>query len=369
MGDKVLMKGNEAIAEAAIRAGCRFYAGYPITPQNEIPEYMAARMFDAGGQFVQAESEIAAINMVYGAGGAGVRAMTSSSSPGISLKQEGISYLAGAEVPAVVVNVVRCGPGLGGIQAAQSDYLQATKGGGHGDYHLLVLAGESVQEMVDLVRLAFDKADEYRNPVLLLGDAVLGQIMEPVELPEPLSPGELPEKPWATVGTGGQRQKNIINSLYLQPEQLEQHNLKLQRKWDKMRAAEQRHATHRLDDARIVVTAYGSSARICRRAVDLARAEGIAAGLLRPISLWPFPAKAYAETAAGVDAFLVVEMSLGQMVDDVRLATACSRPVFFYGRTGGMVPTPAEVLEEIRKVSAKVTPPDTAAASPGRCCR
>ncbi|MDP2871321.1 MAG: 3-methyl-2-oxobutanoate dehydrogenase subunit VorB [Bacillota bacterium] len=351
MGQKVLMKGNEAIAEAAVRAGCRFYAGYPITPQNEIPEYMSWRQYEAGGQFVQAESELAAINMVYGAGGAGTRAMTSSSSPGISLKQEGMSYLAGAEVPAVIVNMVRCGPGLGGIQPAQSDYFQATRGGGHGDYHMLVLAGESVQEMVDLTCLAFDKADEYRNPVLLLGDAILGQIMEPVTLPDPVDTAGLPDKPWATTGTGGLRRRNVINSLDLRPESLERHNLKLKAKYDRMASSEQRHAGYRIDDATLVLVAYGSTARICRRAVDLARREGIAAGLLRPISLWPFPAEAFEAAVPRAGAFLAVEMSLGQMVEDVRLAVQFRRPVYFYGRTGGVVPTPAEVLVQIRETA------------------
>lgn len=348
MGEKVLMKGNEAIAEAAVRAGCRFYAGYPITPQNEIPEYMSSRLFEVGGQFVQAESELAAINMVYGAGGAGMRTMTSSSSPGISLKQEGLSYLAAAEVPAVVVNVARCGPGLGGIQPAQSDYFQATRGGGHGDYRLLVLAGDSVQEMADLTFTAFAKADEYRNPVLILGDAILGQIMEPVVLPEPLDPADLPAKPWATTGTRMARAKNVINSLDLQPDSLERHNLKLKAKYDEMTSREQRHEAYRLEDADLVLVAYGSTARICRRAVDLARREGMAAGLLRPISLWPFPVRAFEAVIPRVRAFLAVEMSLGQMVDDVRLAVRFERPVFFYGRTGGVVPTPAEVLEQMR---------------------
>lgn len=364
------MKGNEAIAEAALRAGCRFYAGYPITPQNEIPEYMSANIFDAGGQFIQAESEVAAINMVFGAAAAGARAMTTSSSPGISLKQEGISYLAGAELPAVIINMVRGGPGLGGIQPAQSDYFQATKGGGHGDYHLLVFAGESVQEMVDLVGLAFQKADEYRSPVLLLGDAVLGQIMEPVALPEPVREEEMPPKPWATVGTGGKRSKNVITSLRLHPELLEEHNLKLMEKWRRMQANEQRSVSYRLEDASLALVAYGSAARICRRAVDLARQEGIQAGLLRPVSLWPFPERAFRETADRVDAFLVVELSLGQMVEDVRLATNCVKPVSFFGRTGGVVPTPAEVLDEIRKADPGTgAAPGVQSTRPGGCCR
>lgn len=348
MADRLLMKGNEAIAEAAVRAGCRFYAGYPITPQNEIPEYMSSRLFEFGGHFIQAESEVAAINMVYGAGGAGMRAMTSSSGPGISLKQEGISYLVGSEVPAVVVNIMRAGPGLGGIQPAQSDYYQAVKGGGHGDYHLLVLAPESVQELVDLTALAFDRADHYRAPVLILGDAIIGQIMEPVTLPDFVDLAELPAKEWATTGKRGRRDKRIINSLYLQPDQLERHNQQLQDKYRQMARTEQRSAGYLLEDAELVLVAYGSTARICRRAVDLARAEGIAAGLLRPITLWPFPTDALAKAAAGAEALLVVEMSAGQMVDDVRLAIDCRLPVHFYGRMGGVVPSPAEVFEEIR---------------------
>ncbi len=361
MGAKLLMKGNEALAEAAIRAGCRFYAGYPITPQNEIPEYMASHLFDAGGQFVQAESEVAAINMVYGAGGAGARAMTSSSSPGISLKQEGISYLAGSQIPAVVVNMMRGGPGLGGIQAAQSDYFQATKGGGHGDYRLLVLAPESVQEGVDLMRLAFDRADYYRNPVLILGDAVIGQTMEPVELPEPVDAASLPAKPWATTGTQGKRKKNIVNSLYLKPDVLEQYNRQLQAKYDEMKTSEQRWASHRAEDAQLVLVAYGSTARICRRAVDLARQIGIPAGLFRPITLWPFPEKGFAKEIPSVKQLLVVEMSTGQMIEDVKLATSCRYPVHFYGRVGGIIPTPAEVLDEVKRIWAQSQAPARAA--------
>jgi len=349
MADKVLMKGNEAMAEAAVRAGCRFYAGYPITPQNEVPEYMSMRLFEVeGGHFVQAESEIAAINMLYGAGGCGARVMTSSSSPGISLKQEGISYLAGAEVPAVIANMARGGPGLGGIQPAQSDYYQATKGGGHGDYRLLVLAPESVQELVDLTAVAFDRADYYRNPVMILGDAILGQVMEPVILPEPIALDSLPAKDWATTGTRGERRKHIINSLYLKPHELERHNHRLQAKYRTMEQSEQRYATYRLEDAEIAIAAYGSTARICRRAIDLVRAEGIRAGMLRPISLWPFPVEAFRSEVCGVHRFLVVEMSHGQMVDDVRLALDCNVPVSFYGRSGGMVPSPVEIAEQLR---------------------
>lgn len=348
MAEAILMKGNEAIAEAAIRAGCRFFAGYPITPQNEIPEYMSRRMFEVGGVFLQAESEVSAINMLYGAGGAGARAMTSSSGPGLSLKQEGISYLVGSEVPCVVVNIMRAGPGLGGIQASQADYFQATRGGGHGDYRTVVLAPASLQELIDLTVEAFDIADRYRNPVLILGDAVLGQMMEPVVLPELLT--AFPDKPWATTGAKG-RKPNIINSLYLIPEQLEEHNLALQRKFNQMEATEVRYETLDCAVAEVVIVAYGTSARICRGAVDKAKALGVRAGLFRPVSLWPFPGRALLEECPRAKLFLVVEMSTGQMVEDVRLAVCGRQAVHFYGRTGGMMPTPAGVAEEILRLT------------------
>lgn len=346
MGDKILMKGNEAIGEAAIVAGCRLYFGYPITPQTELSEYMARRMPQVGGVFLQAESEVAAINMVYGASSAGARVMTSSSSPGISLKQEGLSYIAGAELPCVVVNMVRGGPGLGSIQPAQSDYFQAVKGGGHGDYRNIVLAPNSVQELVSLTITAFDLADKYRNTVMILGDGALGQMMEPVEFPDvKIQP---PVKEWAATGFRGKRTKpNIINSLYLQPEKLEQHNIKLQNKYREITQAEQRWENVLTDDAEIIVTAYGITSRIAHSAVEKARAAGIKVGLLRPITLWPFPAPAYAKLVPQAKAFLCVELSAGQMIEDVRLATNCRVPVYFYGRMGGMLPSPREIYDRI----------------------
>lgn len=349
MAEKVLMKGNEAVAEAAIMAGCRCFFGYPITPQNEIPEYMSRRMPEVGGVFLQAESEVAGSNMVYGAACAGARVMTTSSSPGISLMQEAISYMAGAELPCVVVNIVRGGPGLGGIQGAQSDYFQATKGGGHGDYHLLVLGPSTVQELVDLTMEAFDLADMYRNPVMILGDAILGQMMEPVEMRKRPPRADLPPKTWATTGAAG-RPKNVITSLYLDPAKLEKHNLRLAEKYKRMAAEEVRYATHMTEDADVVLVAYGTTARIARAALDRARERGLRVGLFRPISLWPFPYEALAAAAAGAAHVLVVEMSLGQMVEDVRLAFGRTKPVHFYGRTGGMSPSPREILDEIVKI-------------------
>lgn len=348
---KELWKGNEAVAEAAIKAGCRFFFGYPITPQNEIPEYMAMKMPQIGGCFLQAESEVAAINMVYGAAGAGARVMTSSSSPGISLKQEGITYIAGAELPCVVVNMVRGGPGLGGIQPAQSDYFQACKGGGHGDYRLVVLAPASVQEAVDLVQEAFDIADQYRNPVMILGDGMIGQMMEPVEFTE-VKKRKLPEKPWATVGTKGERKPNIINSLFIDPADCEKHNIKLFEKYKEIEENEIQVETYNLEGAELVFTAYGTTARIVKNAINALAKEGIKAGLIRPITLWPFPSKTYEEAAekASVKAFLSVEMSMGQMVEDVRLAVNGKKPVYFYGRAGGMFPTPKAIVEEAKKI-------------------
>jgi len=348
---KELWKGNEAVAEAAIKAGCRFFFGYPITPQNEIPEYMAMKMPQIDGCFLQAESEVAAINMVYGAAGAGARVMTSSSSPGISLKQEGITYIAGAELPCVIVNMVRGGPGLGGIQPAQSDYFQSCKGGGHGDYRLVVLAPASVQEAVDLTQEAFDIADQYRNPVLILGDGMIGQMMEPVEFTE-VKKRNLSEKTWATVGTKGKRKPNIINSLFIDPAECEKHNFKLFEKYKEIEKNEVKVETYNLEGAEIVFAAYGTTARIVKNAINSLAKEGIKAGLIRPITLWPFPAKAF-ETAAeqaGVKAFLTVEMSMGQMVEDVKLSVNGKKPVYFYGRTGGMIPTPKAVAEEAKKI-------------------
>lgn len=348
MAELMLAKGNEALAEAAIRAGCRFFFGYPITPQSELPAYMARRMPEVNGTYLQAESELAAVNMVLGAAAAGVRVMTSSSSPGYSLKQEGISYMVGSQLPAVVVNIMRGGPGLGNIQPAQGDYWQATRGGGHGDCHMLVLAPAGVQELVDLTVLAFDLADYYRNPVLVLGDGLLGQMMEPVEFPDMRR--ELPDKPWALTGADRRPRQHIV-SLYLNAEDLEQHNQMLQHKFADMARYEKRWETYRTEDADLVLVAYGTTARICRAAVDQARAEGLNVGLFRPITLWPFPAPALAELVdRGVSRFLDVEMSAGQMVEDVQLAVLGRAKVEFYGRMGGMVPSPREVLGQIRQV-------------------
>lgn len=349
---KQLMKGNEAIGEAAIRAGCRYFFGYPITPQNEVPEYMARRLPEVGGVFLQAESEVSAINMVYGAAGAGARVMTSSSSPGISLKQEGISYIAGSELPCVIINIIRGGPGLGGIQPAQSDYFQATKGGGHGDYRLFVFAPASVQEMVDLIMEAFDIADYYRNPVMVLGDGTLGQMMEPVEFKEPKK-RDLPPKDWATTGAKG-RKRNIINSLSLVAEQLEEHNWKLQKKYQHMKEHEQRWELYKCDDAELVLAAFGTTARIVKSVVNQLREQGIKSGLLRPITIFPFPDKAFAQLPDTVKAFLTVEMNTGQMVEDVRLAVNGKQPVHFFGRTGGIVPTPAEIIAKAKEIMGGV---------------
>lgn len=348
---KELWKGNEAIAEAAVKAGCHYFFGYPITPQNEIPEYMSMRLPQVGGCFLQAESEVAAINMVYGAAGAGARVMTSSSSPGISLKQEGITYIAGAELPCVIVNIVRGGPGLGGIQPAQSDYFQACKGGGHGDYKLIVLAPASVQEAVDLTQEAFDIADQYRNPVMVIGDGMIGQMMEPVEFVE-IPKRELPAKDWATVGTKGQRKPNVINSLFIDPAECEKHNFKLFKKYEEIEKNELKVEEYKLEGAEIVFVAYGTTSRIVKNVIDALEKEGIKAGLIRPITLWPFPTKNIEEAAkkANVKAFMSVEMSMGQMVEDVRLSVNGIKPVHFYGRTGGMIPNPADIVKEVKKV-------------------
>lgn len=345
VAEKVLMKGNEAIGEAAIVAGCRHYFGYPITPQTELTEYMSKRMPQINGVFLQAESEVAAINMVYGAAGAGARVMTSSSSPGISLKMEGISYIAGAELPSVIVNIMRGGPGLGGIQPAQSDYFQATKGGGHGDYHCIVLAPNSVQEMVDTTILAFDLADMYRNPVMLLGDGALGQMMEPVEF----NPSETRPvaKPWAATGLRGRSEPNIINSLHLQPEKLELHNIHLQQKYADIIAREARYEELYTDDAELILVAYGITSRIARSSMEKARNAGMKVGMLRPITLWPFPEKPLAALAGRANAFLTLELSAGQMIEDVRLAVNGAKPIYFFGRSGGMIPSTKAVFEQI----------------------
>ena len=350
MAEKVLVKGNEAIAEAAIMAGCRYFFGYPITPQTEISAYMAKRMPKIGGVFLQAESEVSAANMVYGAAGAGARVMTSSSSPGISLKAEAISYMAGADLPCVVINVVRAGPGLGGIQPAQSDYFQATKGHGHGDYRLIVLAPSSVQEIVDLTSDAFDLADIYRTPVMILADGMLGQMMEPVVFEKKASKRVIPEKTWATTGTEMKREHNIINSLYIQPNELEQLTLARYEKYKTIEQNETKYEAYLADDAEYILTAYGSVARICKNAVDELREQGIKAGLIRPVTLWPFPSEAYVKHTAGAKAILSVEMSMGQMVEDVRLAVNGKVPVHFYGRTGGNIPYPNEIIDAVKKI-------------------
>jgi len=346
---KVLMKGNEAIGAAAIKAGCKSFFGYPITPQNELPEFMSRELPKIGGAFVQAESEVAAINMIYGAAGTGARVMTSSSSPGMSLKQEGITYIAGAELPCVIVNITRGGPGLGGIQPSQADYFQSTRGGGNGDYRHLVYAPATIQEAVDLTMEAFNVADYYRNPVLVLGDGMIGQMMEPVEFIEPKK-RELPEKDWATTGTKGARRPNIINSLALDPAELEKHNWKLDAKYKEMEAKEVLHEEYKLAGAEIVLVAYGTTSRIVKNAIDALEKEGIKAGLIRPITLWPFPVKPFEALSKDVKALLTVEMSTGQMIDDVKIANNGRLPVHFYGRTGGMIPTPDAIMDKVKEI-------------------
>ena len=347
---KKLMKGSEAIGEAAVQAGCKLFFGYPITPQNEIPEYMSMRLPQIGGAFVQAESEVAASNMIYGAAGAGERVMTSSSSPGISLMSEGISYLAGSELPVVIVNIVRAGPGLGGILPSQGDYFQATKGLGHGDFRVLVLAPWSIQEAADLVQDAFDLADYYRNPVMILGDGLIGQMMEPVEFHEGREPiKELEPKTWATTGCDGSRPTNIINSLFLDPEELEQHNIRLKAKYDKMVENEIRFATYGADqDYDVLIVAYGTVARVSTTAIEELQEEGVRAALIRPITLFPFPYEAIREAALKAKAVLVVELSTGQMIEDVQLALARSRPVHFHSRLGGILVSPDEVVAKVK---------------------
>ncbi|MBE6855173.1 MAG: 3-methyl-2-oxobutanoate dehydrogenase subunit VorB [Ruminococcus sp.] len=346
------MKGNEALAEAAIRAGCKCFFGYPITPQTELAAYMAKRMNKEGGVFLQAESEIAAINMVLGAASTGVRAMTSSSSPGISLKSEGISYMAGSDVPAVIINVQRGGPGLGGIQPSQADYWQATKANGHGDFQLLVYAPCSVQEMVDMVVKAFDTADKYRVPAMILADGLLGQMMEPVSFPE-INPNAVDKSSWATTGHGNKRAHNIVNSLYINATDLEDVVRERYERYAKIEANETDAELYQTEDADVLVCAYGATARVVKSAVNAARAEGIKAGMFRPKTLWPFPKKELNEAAKNASKLLCVEMSMGQMVDDIKLAINCSKPVSFFGRTGGVIPTPAEVLSEIKTLAAQ----------------
>ena len=347
MSDKVLMKGNEALAEAAIMAGCRHYFGYPITPQTEVAAYMSKRMPKINGVFLQAESEIAAINMVIGVASTGKRVMTSSSSPGISLKSEGISYLAGCDLPALIVNVQRGGPGLGGIQPSQADYFHATRGAGHGDFHLLVLAPASVQEMVNLTFKAFDLAEKYRMPAMILSDGTMGQMMEPVSL----DAGEIHEydKSWALTGTKCERKPNIINSLCLQPEELERLNVERYERYKIVERDEVMYEEYMMDDADICIVAFGVAARVSQNAIDKARAAGIKVGMIRPITLWPFPKKVLLDTADRVKAFVSVELSMGQLIEDIELATRCKKPVLLCSRVGGMIPSTDNVLDKIKE--------------------
>ena len=348
MKEKVLMKGNEALAEAAIMAGCKHYFGYPITPQTEVAAYMAKRLPKVeGGVFLQAESEIAAINMVIGVASTGKRVMTSSSSPGISLKSEGISYLAGCDLPALIVNVQRGGPGLGGIQPSQSDYFQATKGGGHGDFHLIVVAPSSVQEMVDLTSKCFDLADKYRMPAMLLADGTMGQMMEPVSLEEKNITAY--EKPWALTGTNCERDPNIVNSLFIQPDELEKLNIERYQRYKQIEENEVMYDEYMMDDAEICIVAFGVAARVSQNAIDEARKKGIKVGMIRPITLWPFPKDVLNKAADKVKAFISVELNMGQMLEDIELATRCKKPVLLCSRTGGMLHTVENILESIEE--------------------
>lgn len=344
-----MMKGNEAIAEAAIQAGCRHYFGYPITPQTEIAAYMAKRMPKIGGVFLQAESEIAAINMVYGVSAAGKRVMTSSSSPGIALKSEGISYLAGSDLPAFIVNVQRGGPGLGGIQPSQSDYWQATRAGGHGDFHVIVLAPASVQEMASLTVKGFDLADKYSMPSMILADGTIGQMMEPVLLD--IGAQKTYKKPWALTGTKNKRKHNIVTSLYLQPDELERMNFERFKRYEVIEKDEPLYESYMMEDAEYCVVAFGIAARVSRNAVDAAREKGIRVGMIRPITLWPFPKKAIADAAKQVKTFLSVELSMGQMIEDIELAMKCTKPVKLVNRVGGMIPSPEQVLGSIEEIA------------------
>lgn len=346
MSEKVLMKGNEAMAEAAIMAGCKHYFGYPITPQTEVAAYMAKRLPKIdGGVFLQAESEIAAINMVIGVAATGKRVMTSSSSPGISLKSEGLSYLAGCDLPALIVNVQRGGPGLGGIQPSQSDYFQATKGGGHGDYHMLVLAPASIQEMVDLTAKGFELAEKYRMPAMILADGTMGQMMEPVSIEQ--KEIKVTEKPWALTGTKCERKPNIVNSLFLNADELEKYNFERYERYKKAEENEAMFEEYMMDDAEICIVAFGVAARVSQNAVDIARKEGIKVGMIRPITLWPFPKAVLLSAADKVNAFISVELNMGQMIEDIKLSIECKKPVLLCNRTGGMIPTTENVLDKI----------------------
>ena len=349
MSERIAIKGNEAISETAIRCGLDFFAGYPITPQTEMLEYISRRLPQEGKVFVQAESEIAAINMVYGVSAAGLRVMTSSSSPGISLMGEGLSYIAGSDVPAFVVNVQRGGPGLGGIQPSQSDYFQATRGGGHGDYHMIVLAPASVQEMASLTVKGFNLADKYSMIAMILADGTIGQMMEPISFED--VEVEHYDKPWALTGTECKRKHNIVNSLYLQPDVLEKKNFERYEKYKTVEENEALYESYMMDDADLCVVAFGIAARVAKNAVVAARGEGIKAGMIRPITLWPFPKQALSQAADQVKSFVSVELNMGQMVEDIQLATGCRRPVSLCNRVGGMIPSPDQVLESIRKAA------------------
>ncbi len=352
---KILMKGNEAIAVAAIKGGVDAFYGYPITPQNEVPEYLSKHLLDAGKVFLQAESEVSAINMVYGAAGAGKRVMTSSSSPGIALKQEGISYIAAAELPCLIVSVMRGGPGLGGIQPSQGDYYQATRGGGNGDYQLIVYAPESIQETIDTIKGAFDTADYYRNPVLVLVDGLIGQMMESVDLDRPVQKRFLPEKDWATNGTKNHPgRRNIANSLHLDPQALENHNIHLHEKYDLIKKNETKYEMVNMENPDYVIVAYGTMARIVRSAIEMLAEEGINVGMIRPITLWPYPEKAFDEIPENVKGILCCELSMGQMLDDVLIANNGRHKVGFFGRSGGMVPDPEEIVDAIKNFKDRV---------------
>lgn len=350
MTERNLMKGNEALAEGAVRAGCRFFSGYPITPQNEIPEYLSWRLPEVGGTFIQAESEVAAINMLYGAAACGARVMTSSSGPGISLKQEGISYASSAELPMFYANVVRGGPGLGNIAPSQGDYFQSTRGGGHGDYRVYVMAPNSVSEMGNFPRLCYDIAEKYRICSMILADGLLGQMMEPIVYDfDPIDPAKLPAQDFA-LGVQEGRKRRIVRSYDLKPGFMEQHVWKLMEKYKKLEENEVKYETSMVDDADVLLVAYGTSSRICKAAMTLARSENIKVGLLRPITVWPFPMKILKEMTSHIKKMLVVEMSAGQMIEDVKLATEGKTEVLFYGRPAGGIPTEGEVLETIKKI-------------------
>lgn len=351
---KVLMKGNEAMAFAAIKGGCDAYFGYPITPQNEVSEYLSKYLKLEGKVFLQAESEVAAINMVYGAASTGKHVMTSSSSPGIALKQEGISYLCGAELPCLIINVMRGGPGLGGIQPSQSDYNQITRGGGNGDYHLLAYAPENLQETVDIIKASFSIADYYRNPVMIAIDGLIGQMMEPVDLDKEVKLKKEKNKDWIASGKKGGK-RNVITSLYLDPAVLEQHNLKLNKKYQEMIQTEQRWEMINIKNAEFVIIAYGTMSRICRSSIKMLKEKGINVGILRPITIWPFPELAFKELPSTVKGLMSCELSLGQMIDDVKIANNGKYPVSFFGRVGGMIPEPEEIVEAIIKFKKEVS--------------